>query len=35
MRQYFEKMTEFGSELNKGKILSSEKNLERLIPGGS
>lgn len=27
MRQYFEKMTEFGSELNKGKMLSSEKNL--------
>ena len=27
MRQYFEKMTEFGSELNKGKLLSSEKNL--------
>jgi len=27
MRQYFEKMAEFGSELNKGKMLSSEKNL--------
>lgn len=30
MRQYFEKMTEFGSVLNKGKMLSSEKNLEQV-----
>ncbi|MCP4717900.1 MAG: glutaconyl-CoA decarboxylase subunit alpha, partial [Desulfobacteraceae bacterium] len=30
MRQYFEKMTEFGSELNKGKMLSSEKNMEQV-----
>ncbi|MCG8564598.1 MAG: glutaconyl-CoA decarboxylase subunit alpha, partial [Desulfobacterales bacterium] len=27
MRQYFEKMEDFGSELNKGQILSSEKNI--------
>ncbi|MCP3944705.1 MAG: glutaconyl-CoA decarboxylase subunit alpha [Desulfobacteraceae bacterium] len=30
MRQYFENMTKFGSELNKGKILSSEKNIESI-----
>jgi glutaconyl-CoA decarboxylase len=30
MRQYFEKMTEFGQALNKGKMLSSEKNLEQV-----
>ncbi len=28
MRQYFEKMTEFGAELNKGQILSSENNVK-------
>jgi glutaconyl-CoA decarboxylase len=30
MRQYFEKMTEFGVPLNKGQILSSEKNIENI-----
>ncbi|MCK5836162.1 MAG: glutaconyl-CoA decarboxylase subunit alpha [Desulfobacula sp.] len=30
MRQYFEKMTEFGKELNKGKRLSSQGNLEQV-----
>ncbi|MCP4673511.1 MAG: glutaconyl-CoA decarboxylase subunit alpha, partial [Desulfobacula sp.] len=28
MRQYFEKMTEFGAELNKGQLLSSENNVK-------
>jgi hypothetical protein len=30
MRQYFEKMTEFGAELNKGQILSSENNVKAI-----
>jgi len=30
MRQYFEKMEPFGKELNKGQMLSSEKNLEQI-----
>jgi len=30
MRQYFEKMTEFGVALNKGQILSSEKNVKNI-----
>ena len=30
MRQYFEKMTEFGAELNKGQLLSSEENVKNV-----
>jgi len=30
MRQYFEKMTEFGVELNKGQLLSSEENVKNI-----
>jgi len=30
MRQYFEKMTKFGNELKKGKIISSEENLKKI-----
>ncbi len=30
MRQYFEKMTEFGVELNKGQLLSSEENVKKV-----
>ena len=30
MRPYFEKMTEFGRELNKGQILSSEENVKQI-----
>ncbi len=30
MRQYFEKMTEFGVELNKGQLLSSEENVKNV-----
>ena len=30
MRQYFEKMAEFGKELNKGQLLSSKKNVEQI-----
>jgi glutaconyl-CoA decarboxylase len=30
MRQYFEKMTEFGAELNKGQLLSSEENVKNI-----
>ena len=30
MRQYFEKMTQFGVELNKGQILSSEENVKNI-----
>ena len=30
MRPYFEKMTEFGNELKKGKIISSEENLKKI-----
>jgi glutaconyl-CoA decarboxylase len=30
MRPYFEKMTEFGHELNKGQILSSEENVKKI-----
>lgn len=30
MRQYFEKMTEFGVELNKGQMLSSEENVKNI-----
>ena len=30
MRQYFEKMTQFGAELNKGQILSSENNVKAI-----
>ncbi|WP_299982024.1 acyl-CoA carboxylase subunit beta [Desulfobacula sp.] len=30
MRQYFEKMAQFGVALNKGQILSSEKNVENI-----
>ena len=30
MRQYFEKMTQFGVELNKGQILSSENNVKAI-----
>ena len=30
MRQYFEKMEEFGAELNKGQILSSEENVKNI-----
>ncbi len=28
MRKYFEKMEEFGVELNKGQLLSSEENVK-------
>ena len=31
MRQYFEKMTEFGVALNKGQLLSSEQNLKNIL----
>jgi len=30
MRPYFEKMTKFGNELKKGKIISSEENLKKI-----
>jgi len=30
MRPYFEKMVEFGNELNKGQILSSEENIKQM-----
>ncbi|MCA1787385.1 MAG: glutaconyl-CoA decarboxylase subunit alpha, partial [Desulfobacteraceae bacterium] len=30
MRQYFEKMESFGKELNKGQMLSSEKNIQQI-----
>ena len=30
MRPYFEKMTLFGSELTKGKIISSEENQQQI-----
>lgn len=30
MRQYFEKMTQFGAELNKGQLLSSEENVKNV-----
>ncbi|MBT7631987.1 MAG: glutaconyl-CoA decarboxylase subunit alpha, partial [Desulfobacula sp.] len=31
MRQYFEKMTEFGMALNKGQLLSSEENVKNIM----
>ncbi|MBL6994140.1 carboxyl transferase domain-containing protein, partial [Desulfobacula sp.] len=31
MRQYFEKMTEFGVALNKGQLLSSEQNVKNIL----
>ena len=33
MKPYFEKMTEFGRELNKGQILSSEENVKQITEG--
>ncbi len=30
MRQYFEKMTPFGKEINKGQMKSSEKNVKQI-----
>jgi glutaconyl-CoA decarboxylase len=30
MRPYFEKMPEFGRELNKGQITSSEENVKQI-----
>lgn len=31
MRQYFEKMAEFGTQLNKGQLLSSEQNVKNIL----
>ncbi|MBU1343272.1 MAG: glutaconyl-CoA decarboxylase subunit alpha [Proteobacteria bacterium] len=31
MRQYFEKMAEFGTQLNKGQMLSSEQNVKNIM----
>jgi len=31
MRQYFEHMAEFGTELNKGQLLSSETNVKSIL----